>query len=189
MQSTKTVQPMRNNIMQTTVFLVLGTETVLFGTLVMTYLFLRAGGTDAVFLHPKSLDVIIASLNTLVLVASAFLAWNAHRSIREGQVKSLKTNLLLTLLLGTIFIAGQVFEFKHSGMRINASVFGGVFFALISFHALHVLVGTIVLALNYVRSRLGDFSVNRHVAITAGTWFWYYVVMVWLVLFTVLYLV
>jgi cytochrome c oxidase subunit 3 len=189
MQSTKMVQPMNNNVAQTATFLVLGTETVLFATLVMTYLFLRAGGSETVFLHPKSLDLMIASLNTLILLISAFLAWNAHRRIREGHVKSLKINLLITFLLGTLFLAGQIFEFNHSGTKINTSVFGGVFFALISFHALHVLAGMTVLALNYARTRLGDFNVKHHIAITVGTWFWYYVVMVWLVLFTILYLV
>lgn len=189
MQTTKVIQPLQNRITRTTIFLVLGTETVLFGTLVMTYLFLRAGGTETVFAHPKSIDVMIAGLNTLVLLASSFLAWNAHRNVQKGHIRSLKTDLLFSLLLGTIFVAGQIFEFKHSGMRINASVFGGVFFALISFHALHVLAGMTVLALNYARTRLGDFNAKHHVAITVGTWFWYYVVMVWVVLFTILYLV
>jgi heme/copper-type cytochrome/quinol oxidase subunit 3 len=101
----------------------------------------------------------------------------------------LKTYLLMALLMGALFFAGQVFEFMHSGMRIYDSTFGGVFFALISFHALHVLAGITVLAINYARAWLNDFSANRHIAITVGTWFWYYVTAVWIVLFTVLYLV
>jgi cytochrome c oxidase subunit III len=189
MKSNTITQSKRLNLTQTTLFLVLSAETALFGTLVMSYLFLRSGGSETVFTHPQPVDVMIASLNTMVLLASAAFAWNAHRAISQGQLRRLKTYLLLTLLLGAIFFAGQVFEFRHSGMRIDNSVFGAIFFALISFHALHVLAGMTVLGLNYVRAHLGDFGANRHVAVTAGTWFWYYVVAVWIVLFTVLYLV
>jgi cytochrome c oxidase subunit III len=174
---------------KTTLFLVLGAETALFGTLVMSYLFMRSGGSDLSFVHPRPFDLMLASLNTLVLLISAVLAGNAHRAIGRDRANLLKIHLLTTLILGSVFLAGQVFEFIHSGMRIDDSTFGGVFFALIGFHALHVVAGITVIALNFVRSLFGDFSVRHHTAITVGTWFWYYVVAVWIVLFTVLYLV
>jgi cytochrome c oxidase subunit 3 len=182
-------QPSRNSVMQTTLVLVLGAETVLFGTLVMAFLFLRGGGSDIPFVRPDSFDVMIAGLNTMILLASAAFAWNAQRAITADQVGRLKSNLLLALIAGAVFIVGQIFEFNRSGMRVNDSAFGGVFFALISFHALHVLAGMSVLVLNYVRAHLGDFDAKRHVAITAGTWFWYYVAAIWIVLFGVLYVV
>jgi heme/copper-type cytochrome/quinol oxidase subunit 3 len=189
MKSNVLIQSKRASLTQTTLFLVLSAETALFGTLVMSYLFLRSGGSESVFTHPRPVDVMIASLNTLMLLVSAVFARNAQRAISQGQLKRLQTCLLLPLLLGALFFAGQVFEFRHSGMRIDVSTFGAIFFALISFHALHVLAGMTVLGLNYARARLGDFRADRHVAITAGAWFWYYVVGVWIVLFTVLYLV
>lgn len=189
MKATALTQPKGNSLTQSTLLLVLSAETALFGTLVMSYLFLRGGGSDMPFTRPQPIDLMIASLNTLVLLGSAALAWKAHRAITLGNLEQLKTYLLMTFLLGAIFFTGQVFEFKHSGMRIDTSTFGAIFFALISFHALHVLAGMTLLGLNYARARLSDFSANRHVAITVGTWFWYYVVAVWLVLFTVLYLV
>ena len=189
MKSTAITRPDRSSVLQSTLLLVLGAETVLFGTLVMTYLFLRSGGSSVPFSHPGSPDRLIAALNTLVLLGSAVFARQALKAITGDRSAQLKTNLLLALSLGALFIAGQVFEFDRSGMRVNDFAFGGVFFALIGFHALHVLAGMIVLALNYARARLGDFNSRHHVAITGGTWFWYYVVMVWLVLFMVLYLV
>ncbi|HSB00853.1 MAG TPA: cytochrome c oxidase subunit 3, partial [Anaerolineales bacterium] len=121
--------------------------------------------------------------------ASAIFARHAQRAVSKDHMNRLKIDLVLALMLGTIFIAGQIFEFDHAGLRIVDSVFGGIFFALISFHALHVLAGMTVLALNAVRARLGDFNARHHAAITAGTWFWYYVTAVWLVLFIVLYVV
>jgi len=96
--------------------------------------------------------------------------------------------LLITLLLGLIFVTGQVYEFSHAGLRIDDQTFGGVFFTLMGFHAVHVLGGVVFLALNYVRARLGDFSSNRYEAVELGNLFWYYVAAIWLVLFAVLYL-
>lgn len=189
MNSVDLTQPPRTSTVQSTLILVLGAETVLFGTLVMTYLYLRSGGSSLPFSHPQPFDTLLAGLNTVVLLGSAAFARSAQRAIARDHAGWLKTNLMLALALGTIFIAGQVFEFNHAGMQVNDRAFGGIFFALIGFHALHVLAGMTVLALNAVRARLGDFSARRHTAITAGTWFWYYVAAVWLVLFTVLYMV
>ena len=189
MKSTAITPVKRTSITQSTLLLALSAETALFGTLVMSYLFMRNGGSDLTFIHPKPFDFAIAGVNTIIFLASAVFAWNAQRAIEQGRVGLLKIYLMATLLLGLIFFAGQIFEFRHSGMQITDSTFGSVFFALISFHALHVLAGITVLALNFARTLLGDFSARRHIAITVGTWFWYYVVAVWVVLFTVLYLI
>jgi cytochrome c oxidase subunit 3 len=155
----------RAGVTQSTLLLVLSAETALFGTLVMSYLFLRNGGSDLLFARPQPFDLAIASLNTCVLLVSAACAWNAHRAIGQGHVELLKTYLAITLILGAVFVAGQVFEFRHSGMKLDDSTFGGVFFALISFHAFHVLAGITVLSLNFVRTRLGDFSARRHMVL------------------------
>jgi cytochrome c oxidase subunit III len=182
--------PVRHNsVMQTTLLLVISAETVLFGTLVMSYLFLRGGASSMHFPQPKPLDLLIASSNTLILLGSATFARKAQQVIARDNVRGLIRYLFLALGLGAIFIAGQVFEFRHAGMRITDLAFGGVFFALISFHAVHVLAGMTVLGLNLVRANLGDFNRTKHTAITAGTWFWYYVAAIWIILFTVLYLV
>jgi cytochrome c oxidase subunit III len=189
MRSAESAQMNRRSVLFTTLLLVLGAETVLFGTLVMSYLFLRSGGSGWHFSPPAAFDILIAGLNTLVLLASAVFARNSLHAITDDHVDSLKTDLMLAMALGAVFVAGQVFEFRHAGMQINDRAFGGVYFALITFHALHVLAGMTVLALNYARACLGDFSRRQHTAVTAGTWFWYYVAAIWVVLFVVLYLV
>ena len=148
----------RRSVLFTTLLLVLGTETVLFGTLVMSYLFLRSGGSGWHFSPPAAFDILIAGLNTLVLLASAVFARSGLHAITNDRVDLLKTDLMLALALGAVFVAGQVFEFRHAGMQIDDRAFGGVYFALITFHALHVLAGMTVLGLNYARARLGDFS-------------------------------
>ncbi len=173
----------------TTLLLALASEATLFTTLVMSYLFLRTQNSGTPFIHLGTGDRLIASLNTLVLLASAGLAWGALRAIAAGQDRQLSAYLLGTLALGAVFITGQVFEFAHSGLHIDDTIFGGMFFTLLGFHALHVLAGMTILGLNAARARLGDFSIQRHTAITVGTWFWYFVVAVWVVLYGILYLV
>jgi cytochrome c oxidase subunit 3 len=95
----------------------------------------------------------------------------------------------LTVMLGLVFVAGQVYDFTRSGMSVGDAAFGGYFFALITFHALHVVAGMILLALNLLRSYWGDFTARSHEAVTLGAWFWFYVTGVWLVLYAALYLV
>ncbi len=189
MDAAKSGWPNRQSMMPITLLLILGTETAFFTTLVMTYLFMRGGGTSMTFRHPALLDISIAGLNTLVLLGSAVAVHKAERAIVQDRVGSMKMGLLIGLGLGAIFIAGQIFEFRHAGMSLRDFSFGGAFFALIGFHATHVLAGVVILTLNLARAQAGDFTARRHVAVTAGAWFWYFVVAVWIVLFIVLYLV
>jgi cytochrome c oxidase subunit III len=178
-----------HRLMQTTMFLVLGSETAFFAMLVMTFLFMRGGGVTYTFSHPAPVDTGIATANTLVLIVSAVMARGAHTAIAQGRPLGLKRGLLAAFLFGLLFVAGQIFEFRHSGMSPQALNFAGIYFALIGFHAFHVLAGMLVLAINLARAQAGDFTAQRHVAITAGTWFWFFVTAVWIVLYAVLYLV
>ncbi len=97
--------------------------------------------------------------------------------------------MLVGLGLGLVFVGGQFAEFASNGMRPGDQAFGGVFFTLMGFHAVHVLAGVVFLVINWVRGRLGDFSRGRHIAVTMGSWFWFYVTGVWLAMFVALYLV
>ena len=179
----------RETLARTTMYIVLGVETIFFGTLITSYLFLRNGQTDWPFANPSIEQTVVPGLNTLLILASALIAWHGERDIKKGNVNGLSLSLALTVGLGLLFVVGQVFEFNRAGMRPDDETFGGVFFALMGFHALHVLAGLVFLVLNFGRSRMGDFSARSHIAVTMGLWFWYYVVAVWVLLFSVLYLV
>jgi cytochrome c oxidase subunit III len=181
--------PMRKGTARLTLLMVLGSETVFFGMLIAAYLYLRASEADWPFGQPHLAQIGIPAANTLILLASALTAALAGRSIRKGDQAWLARWLAITLGLGLVFIAGQVFEYVRSGMTPSDQAFGGVFFTLMGFHALHMLAGAVVVGLALTRARQGDFTARRHVAIDVGTGFWYYVVGVWVVLFSVLYLV
>ena len=177
----------KNSSGRIALLITLGAETVFFITLLTAYAALRDEVTWNVSHTLTRLKIPI--LNTIVLLVSIATAWYSTRAIRRDKQAPLKNGLLITLLLGIIFVAGQIYDFRNAGLQINDPLFGGVFFTLMGFHAVHVLAGVVFLALNYARAYLGDFSSERYETIELGNWFWYYVAGVWLVLFIVLYLI
>jgi cytochrome c oxidase subunit 3 len=188
MSSMTTVHPMnKTSTGRIALLITLGAESVFFITLLVAYASLR---DEVIWNVSHTLTRLTISLiNTAILLLSAITAWLSTRAIRRNEQASLRSGLLITLSLGLIFVAGQIYEFGHAGLHMDDPSFGGVFFTLISFHAVHVLAGVVFLALNYVRATWGDFSSTRYETIELGNWFWFYVAGVWLVLFVVLYLV
>ena len=166
--------------------IILTSESVFFATMLVAYIALRK--QDSWLVEHTLARLTIPIANTAVLLFSAISAWRGTVSIRDGKTSGSQGWQILTLLLGLVFVTIQIYEFSHAGMRINDQAFGGVFFTLMGFHGLHVLAGVVFLIINLVRTRLGDFSPNRYEAVELGTWFWYYVTAVWVVLFGALYL-
>jgi cytochrome c oxidase subunit 3 len=181
--------PMRRGTARITLLIVLGAETAFFGVMVSAYLYMRASQAEFPFVHAQAAQLILPAANTALLLASALTAALAHRSIRQGQASGLVSWLQITLVFGLVFIAGQAFEYIRSGMSPADQAFGGIFFTLMGFHALHLVAGSLILALVLARAQGGDFTARRHTAVDVGVWFWYFVVGVWMVLFTVLFLV
>jgi heme/copper-type cytochrome/quinol oxidase subunit 3 len=179
----------KQGISRTTVLVVIASETAFFGTLLMSYLYLRTGQADWPFAHPSLPRLVVPGINTLILIASAVVAWSAQRASGRGDRPALKFRLMLSLALGLVFIAGQVFEFTRTGMRPDDLAFGGVFFALMGFHGLHVLAGQILNGMSAYRLEQGALDDGLRASIEAGVWFWTYVVAVWIVLFAALYVV
>jgi cytochrome c oxidase subunit III len=167
-------------------FIILASESVFFATMLVAYISLRNQTIWPVEHTLRRLSIPL--VNTVILLASTLSAWRGTVGIRHGKISALQGWLMFTLLLGLVFVIGQVYEFSRAGMHINDQALGGIFFTLIGFHGLHVLAGVVVLIINLVRVRLGDFSPTDHDAIVLGTWFWYFVAAVWIMLFAALYL-
>jgi len=182
------IQPMsRISAGKIALLITLGAESVFFATLLSGYAALR---TTVGWNIPHTLDrLAIPLMNSGILALSAVAAFMSAAAIKKGNRTGLRIGLLMAVLLGLIFVAGQVYEFRHAGFQIDDEAFGGVFFTLLGFHAVHVLAGGIFLTINLVRANLGDFNQNRHEAVDIGAWFWYYVTAVWAVIFVALYLI
>ncbi len=177
------------SIAKVALLFILGSESVFFGMLVSAYFFLRTSQPTWTSIPLTIQRLWLPGANTLLLLVSALTVFLGNQSIRKANSQNLVRWLTVTVLLGLVFIGGQIFEFTRNGMSPSDHTSGGIFFTLMGFHALHVAAGMIVLGLVWMRARLGDFSLRKHLAVDMGTYFWWYVTAIWVVLFAILYLV
>jgi len=126
-------------------------------------------------------------LNTLLLLCSGTTVTWAHHAIINNDRRGFIQGLLLTIVLGVIFSAVQVYEYVHAPFAFKGNIYGATFFMATGFHGFHVLVGTIFLAVCYFRARRGDFTPKQHFGFEAAAWYWHFVDVVWLFLFVAIY--
>lgn len=165
-------------------------EITLFGALFAAYFVIRA---DAVGWPPANSglerpELLLPGLNTLLLVSSSVTMQMAVRSARAGNRSRILRWLLMSLLLGSVFILIQGYEFLSNGFGLDAGIFGSTFYILTGFHGAHVLAGLGLIAIVANRTRLGLISGERHTAVEATSYYWHFVDAVWLFLFATLYL-
>jgi cytochrome c oxidase subunit 3/cytochrome o ubiquinol oxidase subunit 3 len=116
----------------------------------------------------------------------------ALAAIQRGNVRNMKIWLFTTAMLGTLFIAGQVFEFtefNHEGLSLSTNLFGTTFFVLTGFHGAHVTVGVLILLSLFVVSMRGGIQQKDSLAIELAGLYWHFVDIVWIVIFTLVYLI
>jgi len=183
-------QPVIHNL-QIGVLVFIAFEIMAFSGLITAYLVLRAGS----FAWPPPdlprLPVAVTWVNTSVLLFSAYTMWRALKAIRVGSQSGLRSALLVTAVLGSIFLIVQGTEWVqlvHRGLTLSSSVYGATFYTLIGLHGLHVVGAVVwllaVLGLAY-RAR---FTAKAHVGVTVCAMYWYFVCGLWVVLFPLVYL-
>jgi len=111
----------------------------------------------------------------------------AVRAVGRGEVATMRRALRVTLLLGSIFILVQGYEFATNGFGLDDGVFGSTFYTLTGFHGAHVLAGLGFMAIVATRARHGLISAEHHTAVEAASYYWHFVDVVWVVLFSTLY--
>ena len=165
------------------------TEVMFFAALISAYMIIRSGSEEWPPWGQPRLPVFATALNSLALLASAFCL---HRSVKvfSSQAPRSKQLLALTIALGTVFVGVQGYEWVQLisfGLTITSSTYGGVFYLIIGAHGLHVIVG--LLALLACLKRLNSTSQQLTIDnLRAAQIFWYFVVGVWPVLYTLVYL-
>jgi len=138
-------------------------------------------------LDPLSL-ILVA---TIILVASSFTCQFAVWSIRRGDRTGFIRNISVTFVLGVIFLLLQAFDYMllfSEGLTMGSGPFGTTYFTLTGFHGAHVFGGVLMLGVILYRGMLGQFSARHHDAVEAVSLYWHFVDVVWIVLFSVLYL-
>lgn len=124
---------------------------------------------------------------TLILLFSGTTVTWAHHAVLNNNRKSLLQALALTVALGISFTTCQAYEYLHTDFSLKSGMFGSTFFMATGFHGLHVIIGTIFLAVCLWRAAQNQFTSESHFGLTAAAWYWHFVDVVWLFLFISIY--
>ncbi len=130
-------------------------------------------------------------LNTLILLTSGITLTIAHHALKAANRKQVLIWLGLTVMLGCLFLFFQGEEYIHAYQELNltlgSGIYGSTFFMLTGFHGAHVFLGTLMLAIMWLRVAKGHFTKDSHFAFEAAAWYWHFVDVVWLGLFLFVY--
>lgn len=140
---------------------------------------------------PKGINVFhpfeVPLINTMLLLLSGVSVTWAHHAMVEGKPSEAAAGLFITVVLASIFTMFQGLEYVEATFDISDSVYGSTFYMTTGLHGLHVLVGTIFLAVCLARHYLGHFTPTHHVGFEAAIWYWHFVDVVWLFLYAFVY--
>jgi cytochrome c oxidase subunit 3 len=180
------------------------TEVLLFGGLFVAYGIFRSWYPDMFYNAHKHLDVMLGTINTIVLITSSVTMALSIRSMQVSKKGQTIAFLLVTLILASAFLVIKYFEYSHkielgqlpgtlytyNGVQgNNPHIFFSVYFAMTGLHGLHVLIGMIVIFWLIVRSYKNHFSAEYYTPIEMGGLYWHLVDMIWIFLFPLLYLI
>jgi cytochrome c oxidase subunit 3/cytochrome o ubiquinol oxidase subunit 3 len=175
-------------------WLFLASDCMFFGTLISTYMIYRNRtielGTPP---YPNEIfDIPYTSVSAFVLLMSSLTMVLALSAIQRGNHRGLRIWISATALLGAIFVGGQFFEFTeftHEGLGLSTNIFGSSFFVLTGFHGAHVTIGVIwLLSILFVSLR-GGMPQEKAVDVEIAGLYWHFVDIVWIVIFTLVYLI
>lgn len=172
------------------IWVFIASETIFFAALMATYLVYRGKTPRAEGLG--LLDLNVAAINTFVLLFSSLTMVLALQSIENKNKRRMILLLLATAFFGLVFLSGQVFEYNEllqHGVSIDTNLFGATFYTLTGFHGTHVFVGVIWITALIIRTLRGGINTQNHLAVELGGLYWHFVDLVWVVLFTIIYLI
>jgi heme/copper-type cytochrome/quinol oxidase subunit 3 len=165
-------------------------EVMFFTGLIGSYIVLRFGTPN--WPHPgNTLNIWLTAGNTFLLICSSVTMVQALAAIQRGDTRKMRLFLCLTLLFGACFLSVQVVEYwklLHEGFNPHVSLFGSVFFTTTGFHGFHVFCGVVCMAFVTGKAFLGKYTQASHQGIETIGLYWHFVDLVWIVLFTIIYL-
>jgi cytochrome c oxidase subunit 3 len=173
-------------------WLFLGSDSLTFGALLSAYGAMRSGSAD--WPVPSSiLNVPLTALNTFILICSSVTMVKALSAIRRGDQQGLQKYLLGTIAGGVIFLSVQAYEWtrliSHDGLRLSKNLFCATFFSLTGFHGAHVFAGVVYLTTILLMARKGAYTAEHHHRVEIVGLYWHFVDLVWILVFTFVYLI
>jgi heme/copper-type cytochrome/quinol oxidase subunit 3 len=200
------------------IWVFLGSEVMFFTALIGSYIILRFANPGA-FAHPGGvLNIPITAINTFLLICSSVTMVKAFAAANMGDMAKMKLYLVATTLIGASFVGVQVYEYLHlihagflpSGIREGselaeraaagelglgsadpavAGVYGSSFYTMTGFHGFHVTCGVVCMAYVTLKAFRGKYTQADHRGIEVVGLYWHFVDLVWIILFTIVYLV
>ena len=168
----------------------LASDCMFFGTLISTYLVYR--GHSTTYPLPEDIfDVPLTSTSSFVLLLSSWLMVLALSAIQKGKIWEFRIWTLGVAFFGSIFLGFQVYEFTHfmkAGLTLKQNLFGSTFFVLTGTHGCHVAIGVLWLMSLFFYSFIGGVTKERSLDVEIAGLYWHFVDIVWIVIFTAVYL-
>lgn len=172
-------------------WLYLASEVVIFGTLLAVYAVFRVNHPEVVKEVHQELGILLVSFNTFLLLTSSWAMVMGLREAQKDNPQGLVRWISLTALMGAGFVALQGVEYMelaHAGISIDTD-FGMRFYAPTAFHGAHVIVGVLWALRIILRARKGIYNARNYLAVEIFGLYWHFVDVVWLFLFTIIYLI
>jgi len=169
----------------------IGSECLLFGSLISTYLVYKGRSLVGPTPH-EILNIPFTSVSTFDLLMSSLTMVLALAAVQRGDMKWAKVWIFATAFLGALFLGGQVYEFSsfaHEGLGLTTNLFGSTFYVLTGTHGAHVTVGVLWLLTHWVQALRGRLGPQQAMTIEITGLYWHFVDVVWIVIFTLVYLI
>jgi heme/copper-type cytochrome/quinol oxidase subunit 3 len=170
----------------------LGSEVMFFTALIGTYIILRVAHPEAWAAPGKTLNVPITAGNTFLLICSSMTMVKAFAAAEDDDQRGLRRWLIATTLIGASFVGVQIYEYWHlieKGFIPSEGLYGSTFYTMTGFHGFHVTIGVICLSFVTWRAFRGKYSSLDHRGVEVVGLYWHFVDLVWIILFTIVYLI
>ena len=190
----------------------LGSEVMFFTALIGSYIILRVGAPEAWADPNEILAVPITAVNTFLLICSSVTMVKAFASVQEDNQEALKWWLVATVIIGTAFVGVQMYEYSqlvhegfvpsgyvpgselaeraaHGELPASVGIYGSSFYTMTGFHGFHVSAGVICLSFVTWKAFRGKYSAADHRGVEVIGLYWHFVDLVWIILFTIVYLI
>jgi cytochrome c oxidase subunit 3 len=162
-------------------------EVMIFGAFFTAYFFIRVVQHDPWPAAGTKLPEAVAGINTAILLSSSLTLHWALSSVKRGNRFGLKAGMLSTFLLGLTFLTVQINEYIHIGFAPHDAAQGTVFYALTGLHGAHVFIGLCALAMVTLRAFRGHYSAENHQGMEVPGIYWHFVDIMWVVVYTTVY--
>jgi len=170
------------------IYMFLIADTMMFASLFVAFSLYKA---NAPFWPPEGpeLELLLPAINTLILVSSSFVMHKGQSALKKNNLSGLQLWFGITALMGALFLAGQAYEYSHLEFGLTTNVFSSYFYVLTGFHGLHVACGLgLILSVLWRSRKENHYTSEKHFGVEAAEIYWHFVDVIWIVLFTLVYL-